>query len=103
MMRSARRFSLRISFVDCAFIYFAVVCTMSLALLPAGNAQAPGTPAPDGKHFPADAVALYKASSEVKTAAGTDDVGLTHEQRYLFRGDGPSVQTPYLSYKVLDP
>ncbi len=101
MMRSARRFPLRISFVDCAFIYFAVVCTMSLALLPAGNAQAPGTPAPDGKHFPADAVALYKASSEVKTAAGTDVVVLTDEQSYVFDGDGRSVQTQYLLYKVL--
>lgn len=51
--------------------------------------------------FSDDTAALYKAASDVTPPAGSDVLVLDYESSYVFDGDGKSVHTAYLLYKVL--
>src|SRR5262245_8219460 len=90
-MSSVCYFGLRISLP-----FIAAICIVTSAF-----SQTPVAPASVGTHFSTDVAGLYKTSSEVKSATGTDVVVLADEQSYVFDNEGRVVQTQYLLYRVL--
>jgi transglutaminase-like putative cysteine protease/Flp pilus assembly protein TadD len=93
MMRTVARFGLSLPLLSLSFL-----CAVSPSSFAADDAPASAGAA---TRFQADVRALYKASSAIKTADGTDVLVLADEARYVFESDGRALHTQYLLYKVL--